>query len=128
MPPDMARLREQLARQLDALWQLDVVESAEYLVRSHHQQVLADELAELSRDLLAAQRGLDMARAGELLTVIMAAEERVCGITRQAARMQRRSRDQDLACLRARTDYLAKRQHLWEIISGLQRQILRTAD
>jgi hypothetical protein len=126
MPSDIARLRAQLARQRYALWQLDVVEAAEHLVRSHHRRLLDDELADLRQQVVQAQRALTLAREGDDLNFIIAAEEHLCRIQRQATVVQRQSREQDVAAAKVRTTYLTERQHLVELVNRLQHLLLRT--
>ncbi|WP_162907839.1 hypothetical protein [Allorhizocola rhizosphaerae] len=126
MPSDIARLRAQIARQRYALSQLDVVEAAEHLVRSHHRQLLDDELAELHKELVRAQRTLDLARDGNDLNFIVVAEEDTCRVQRQVTLLQRQSREHDVAAAKVRSAYLAQRQQLVELVNQLQHLLVRT--
>jgi hypothetical protein len=80
-----------LARRLNELNQLQVIEAAEDVVRRRHLQLLGSRLAGLDHDLVRARRQLETARHGTDLALIIEAEEQVCGILRQTTLMQRQA-------------------------------------
>lgn len=127
MASEDPRLREQLAQHERALRELEVVEDAEQVIRSHHRGLLTEELAAIGRELVDAQRCLAAAmRSGDDPYRISTANEQVCAIERTARVLQQFAREHDVACTRARAAYLAKRRRTLQTIRGLQRRILRT--
>ncbi len=121
MAPDAPRLRARLADQLGSLRQLEVVESAERLVRRYRRQLLSNELGDLRGRLTQAQRHLAAARNGSNPTIIALAEERVCALLRETIAIQRHVDEEDRAFRRAQCTFLADRAELVEQIDRLQR-------
>lgn len=121
MPPDAVRLRVQLAQHLDDLYQLEVVEAAEEIVRHHLLRLLGSELAELRDELAHARNHLGTVRRGGDLGVIIDAEERVGVILRQTTILQRQTGAHIRAAKRAHRVFLDQAGRLTQRID----QILR---
>lgn len=125
MPPDAVRLRAQLARHLNHLYQLQVIEAAEDVVRQRHLQLLASQLAGLTDELVCARERLDTARTGSDLRLIIEAEEHMCDILRETTLTQREASEHIRASKRAHNLYLAKRGRLKATIDQLRRRIIQ---
>jgi hypothetical protein len=125
MSPDTTRVQAQLGQRRRALARLDAVEEAEYVVRSHHRELLTRELVELRKELEQAERHLVRAKCSNDLTFVVVAEERLGGVKRQASILQRHSDHQELRFQRARGAYLAERTRLLDHIAVLQRTLER---
>lgn len=123
MPRDAVRLRARLARHLDDLYRLQVIEAAEEVVRRRHLQTLASQLAGLCDDLARTRQHLDTARNSSDLRQIVEAEERVCETLRQTTVMQRQTGEDIRAAKRAHNAYLAQRRRLIARIDQLRRLI-----
>ena len=125
MPSDDAKLGEQLVQQERALRELAVVEAAEQMVRSHHRDLLSEELAAIGRELADAKRCLAATRSGGDPYRVALAHEQVCAIQRTANILQQLAQKHDVACRNARTTYLIGQRQVLKAIRGLQRQVLR---
>jgi hypothetical protein len=125
MSSDESRLREQLAQRERALRELEIVEAAEQIIRSHHHCILVQNLARVGQELTEARQCLAATRNSGDPDRIAMAHERLCAVERTARVLQQLNEQHDVDCTRARAAFLTGRRRALETIRGLHRLILR---
>lgn len=120
---DLVARRAELAARWRQLWQLDVVEQAECMVRDLSEHLLLDQVDILLRELDAAAGTLALLRSADDLTAICAAEERLCALQRHADTMLQQLHQHRGAIAEAQNAYITSRWQLQQLIGGLARRI-----
>ena len=126
MPTDDCHLRGHLAQQERILRELEVVEAAEHVLRSHYRGLLTEELAALGRELADARRQLAAIRQSGDPSRVAIAHSQVCAVENTTRILGQLKHEHEQACTRARTTYLAAQRQVLDIIRGLHCLIVRT--
>lgn len=118
-----------MCEQLDVHWrqlyEIDVIEQAESVIREHHQNVLLKQLTEALSDVDTAKDRLAEVRESCGQPAVAMAEEHLCAVKRLAENLlDQINRQRDTNAL-VQDTHQANRAHLLNVIQALQLAISR---
>ncbi len=118
-----------MCEQLDVHWrqlyEIDVIEQAESVIREQHQNALLKQLTEALSDVDTAKDRLAEVRESCGQSAAVMAEEHLCAVRRRAENLLDQINRQRDACALVQDTHKANRAHLLHVIQALQLAISR---
>lgn len=118
-------LGEMLRAYRERMWDLDVVERAEAVVRDFRQQQLTAALEDALAQLDASAAAASEAHRGSDVVAMMEAEQRLCAVQQVAQTLLRRHMSESRAADHIHAQYNAARQDIAQRVKAIEIMLAR---
>ena len=122
---EVSGLRAMLRAYRERMWDLDVVERAETVVRDHRKQQLSQALEETLAQLDTAAKAATDAHAGTDVVAMIEAEQELCAAQHSAQSLLRRHLDESRAADQIQAAYSAHRREVAQRIKSIEIMLAR---
>jgi hypothetical protein len=122
---EVSGLQAMLRAYRERMWDLDVVERAESVVRDYRRQQLSQALDETLTHLDAAARAATEAHAGTDVAAMIDAEQKLCAAQHAAQKLLRRHLDETRAADQVQAAYSAHRREVIQRIKSIEIMLSR---